>query len=668
MGLNEERRQRRKRNNVPEPSQTESKTGNHRVASSKSEKNGNNSLSKGRRARSTEMASTPVGSSSRNEKLRPSLPKDLANEIRQNFVIRRSKQLRERKRLISQVVKRRRINKSIEELNQKPIQSNTKQSIRHGDQRRRGKNKVYNDNVELETKRSIEESSITSKIETSSKEVASESTSTKIVTRGGPAATCLETNNEKHGELYASKMECARLKMEKKAINRKIVAADAQISLLQQHISDLTAETELLRKQLDKWQTKSKRLSELQTKERAKFDNSSDLIAQARIGLTKALNDASNLEAKIFDLERAVEERDRRLDDLYDTIERKTEIVQEMNTKLKDRETVLRLTENENRILQDEVEVLIASKKGRDMGKILGRLERERDKWLRDREQQIEVARIDLEKEKDRILERENFRHRQELDIAADIANKRKHIEEKQHHMQDFVNQQLEDMRKANRELEEKLTNDREESNFEIREQDSTIADLEFEVNDLKKQLKYRNRSDKELQYRKAEVDSMKEELRDARKQNSLLEDKLSKLLSRPKTVLETKERKQQKSPRISEKSQGEFFTSHTKEHKIKMEHEKKEKLKATNSTPGKKTLKKSKKKKPSNKKKSNRTGNKKQKKKKQSKNTKRSIGVSSMKVLKEVHGRNDMSEILSSEGELFQLRIPPSIVCVPVQ
>merc|ERR1712238_370913 len=95
------------------------------------------------------------------------------------------------------------------------------------------------------------------------------------------------------GNEYAYKKEFIRLTGENKTLKTKLVTRDAKISLLDQQVSDLTVETKNHRKQLSRWQSKANKLSKLQSKDRMKFDRSTDLIAEARVGLTKALNSSS---------------------------------------------------------------------------------------------------------------------------------------------------------------------------------------------------------------------------------------------------------------------------------------------------------------------------------------------------------------------------------------
>uniref|UniRef100_A0A6V0CJ81 Uncharacterized protein n=1 Tax=Pseudo-nitzschia australis TaxID=44445 RepID=A0A6V0CJ81_9STRA len=713
MNLSEKRR--RKRSYVLEPLETTAEaqdTGECQMAITNSISNNDAYLStKQHNLITPGTVSRPLDNTSRYQELRPSLPKDIADEIKRSFIIRRTKKLQERKKLISQVRERRELKRLYGYSNQSIGQysTNSKNHNPSEDQRSYNSSKEYTDNDTMKTQKSIHR--VTNSFP--SKNVGNEK-NTKQKPLGDNREN-VEINEQIQGDVYAYKMECVRLKAEKRALKSKLITTDAQTSLRRQQVNDLTSEIQTLRKQLSEWQTKSnklcelhskerlkldaqtslrrqqvsdltseiqtlrkkllewqnksKKLCELHSKERLKFDNSTELIAQAKIGLTKALNDASNLEAKINDLETTVEERDMRIRDLCQTIEQQTQTIEERNMKLKDRSTLLRLNENEKRKLEDEVEVLIASRNGKDTGEALRRLELEREKWLWDREEKIEAAMIELENENNISLEREKFRHLQELDMLTEYSKKRKlQIEEKQRKMQDFVNQQLDDMMDANRELQGKLTTEREELISKSKEQDDAISTLEFQVTDLKNRLATRNRWEKELIFRKAEVESIKEELLVARTQNKLLEAKVNEREMNNNNS-ESPAKIEEKNPRISKKSLDQFVTSRKDIDRLGMKHRKKETLEGPNLGSGKKTKKKKDKGKKAKKRMFNKTiHGKKKGRKKKPKNigkskTKNEASPNSLVVLKKIHRRAKTDKEVPRDMD-----IPLSIVCTPIQ
>lgn len=477
----------------------------------------------------------------RNKDMPRAIPKALENEIRRSFFKRKTKKLQERKKLVAQAMKRRESKRS--PATSDYILKEDKASTKHNpiENRNRYKNNLgCNDN----------DTTLTKPILNERKNKRSLPSNSKTSLGGLPIAGGIQPNDQVEGYLHTYNVECDRLSKENQAMKTTLDTQEVQTSLLRQQVNDLTLETNTVSKQLTKWRTKSKKLSVLQHKERIKLDNSTDLISQARTALTKALNDASKLDPKIFELETTVDERDRLVDDLYETIERQTQTIGEMTIKFRDKETVLRLNENEKRKLEDEVQVLIASKDGRDLGKTLRRLEREREQWLSDREQKIEASRIELENEHKRSLEREKSRHRQDQEVFMKNSNKKRQIEEKQQKSQQYVNQQMDYMMEVNRELQQKLSKEREVLLSELEDQDEIIVVFELQVHDLNKQIATRNQSEKELLLREAEVESIKEELRDARTQNEILQEKMIELGSKdtpnrkhePKTKTRKKE------------------------------------------------------------------------------------------------------------------------------
>ena len=241
--------------------------------------------------------------------MRPSLSKDVTDEIRQSFVIRKTKKLQERKKIISQVMVRRESKRSLESSNHNVGQENKQIKYNPSENRRGyGSTTGYNNNDALIMRRSIhqviDESSSqpiinwgnnnrtnlrgistgegvqaneqiqsdfnACKIECGRLKMERKALKTKLATRD--AKTSL-LDEQIQSDFYACKTECARLKMKKKALKTKLATRDAKTSLLDQQVSDLTAETKNLKKQLSLWQSKSTRLSELQIKERVKFDN-----------------------------------------------------------------------------------------------------------------------------------------------------------------------------------------------------------------------------------------------------------------------------------------------------------------------------------------------------------------------------------------------------------
>jgi len=411
-------------------------------------------------------------------------------------------------------------------------------------------------------------------------------------------------DNQMLGDKYSYKKEFSRLTGEYKTLKTKLVTRDAKISLLDQQVSDLTVETKNLRKQLSRWQSKANKLSKLQSKDRMKFDRSTDLIAEARIGLTKALNSSSKFQAKIHDLESIVNERDRRLDNLFETIERQSDTIREMNIKMRDKDTVVQLNENEKRKLEDEVAVLISSRDGGDIGTTLRRLEQERQTWSWEQVENLKAVRIELEDENERMLEREKSRYKQEFEIMTEDRNKKKAIDINDQNMQGYINQQLDDMKEANRTLQEKHTEDRENLRRESLKQDDTIIELENHVHNLQKMIASQDQSTKELVFRKAEIEFVKNDLQDARRQNEFLEDKISKLNKRATDFCMHAHKSHdeasfgRKARKVSSKSLDQFLFFREEKYKHKKKNGKVSKFKIAKKTKEKHTIDKRKKRK----------------------------------------------------------------------
>ena len=648
--MGDQKSKKKKRNSAPEILNMKTEKSGKKKRSSKTASQSSTATTA---TTATAAAAAAAAATAANQQIRPSLSMDAVDEARLSFIIQKSKKLQERKKIIARVKERREAKRSLERSNHHEILvAKLPKATR------------CNGNDALKMQKSIHQ-----------------------VIKEAAHASLTDNNSTLHktsiGSENLTDSQIQSLIEENKSLRIKLATRDAQTSLLDQHVNDLTGETKTLKKQLSRWQSKVGKVCKLQNKERTKFDRSTDLIAEARVGLTKALNDGSKLRAKIHDLDSNIDERNRRLDNLYDTIERQSDTIEEMNTKLRDSLTVFQLNENEKRKLEDEVAVLISSKDGGDIGATLRRLEQERQTWLWEREKKLEKARIELEDENEKMLGKEKSRHQQELGIMMEEANRKKAIDVNDQIMQGFINQQLDGMKEANQVLQEKLTSEREESTSEIKEQDDTIIELENQVRGLQKMVSNRDQSSKELIFRKAEVESVKVDLRDIRRQNKFLEKEMADLNKRREDFYiqahgsqdyassgngarKTKKAKQVR--RTSTKSLDQFldFRKEKSKHKRKSEGKKNKepKLKLDEKPPKKKK-----------KKKNTKRGKDKKKSKKRCKTKKSKIKTSpdvddsSMIVFKKKHRRSKKhNNTASSDGEQGRSEPPTLILCAQLQ
>ena len=87
-----------------------------------------------------------------------------------------------------------------------------------------------------------------------------------------------------------------------------------------------------------------------------------------------------------------------------------------MAARLVDKESEFRAIGAEKRKIEDELAVLIADRDGEDIQETFRQLEQEREQWLWQREQDLEVKRGEVQKENSGILEREKQRHQNQGD------------------------------------------------------------------------------------------------------------------------------------------------------------------------------------------------------------------------------------------------------------
>jgi hypothetical protein len=306
------------------------------------------------------------------------------------------------------------------------------------------------------------------------------------------------------GDVNVYKIE-TRLIKEKKSLKKDVSVSRKKVATLSGDIEIHRSETDDLREQLSEPLHKRNRISKVQDQERGQFDESTDLIAQARVDLSKSLNETRMLKARIADYEDTVLEKDRRSHSLNETINMQSERADNVVSKMKDMEAELRYTSEEKRRLEDELAVLVASMYGQDVSQAIRQLKKEKSQWLDEREKGLEAKRMALDEENDRILELERERAKHN-DYLTEASQKSRERERDQKRLQEKINKQLEHMNSAIYAAE-------------IKEKEQMVAELQEEVSELRKELAA-----------KAEVDSAKDDLKNARKRNKILKKEMRSL------------------------------------------------------------------------------------------------------------------------------------------
>jgi hypothetical protein len=491
--------------------------------------------------------------SSRGQTRRPTLSREVADELRQSFVHRGARKQSKREEVISRIMKRRESERML--LKQSLDSTQSKEFDGYGsfaEEMNTSSNSSDPSNRLGKEKKRRKKGLVrgsTHSVESFDASFSDDGENTMSLNRDDPRATpsrnirgsqdepdraftILEEVEEIQGDFGTYKVERAQLMREKKKLKSELSTSKKKSLMLAQKVDDLRSEDTDLRKQLSNWQKKTSKISKLQSQERIKFGNSTDLIAQARVDLAKALNEKRMMKAQMNDLETSLEERDRRIHSLKETIEIRSEKVDDIAFRLKDTEAELRFNTEEKRRIEEELAVLVASRNGQDVGETIRHLEQEKSRWQDERERALEAKRIALDEENDRIDKRERARYRQEEDQQELDSEKTKRREGKHQKLQDAINRQLQDMKDANMALQEKLNSEHLESQAERKRKDRSMALLEEEVSKLKKKLASRNLQQKELEFRKAEADSAKDDLKDARKQNRRLDRQIESLTS----------------------------------------------------------------------------------------------------------------------------------------
>ncbi|KAL3923156.1 MAG: hypothetical protein SGILL_001815 [Bacillariaceae sp.] len=332
------------------------------------------------------------------------------------------------------------------------------------------------------------------------------------------------------GDFDAYRKEWTRLIKDKKSWKNKLATSRARNTLLSQQVDDLTAERTATKSRIKRSEAKATKLVEQQRADRAKVDNSTDLVVQTRVELTKTTNDNAKLKSRIFELESSLVTKDRLVEDVNETVERQAEIIETLSNKLKDTETTKRLMDDEKRRLEDEVAVLIAKSDGEDMRETFQQLEQEREKFFWQKEMDMEQKRVELESWNDRHLKQEKARHDKEMARIAEDEERKKQIEENRESIQEIIAEQLEDLKEGNRRIRDQFERDRTYMNGEVKEKEREITLLERDILEMQKQLSVIDRSKKDVELAQAKAADVSDDLRDMRRHKLLLEKEIAKL------------------------------------------------------------------------------------------------------------------------------------------
>jgi hypothetical protein len=506
-----------------------------------------------------EYNSTGTGAPPRGPAQRPALRQDVADELRQSFHHRNAKKKGLRQKIVDRIMKRREAKRVLSPHDSSHASSDEggqqfdgfgslaeggfDKRLAHQDPTRIN---VNSDSLEgrINKDRKNKRQS-TSSMETFDASFASDGEGESVFTwRREESRRMLEPRTQASNLSYPLQeedendlqddveMNKAGWAREKKRMKNDLSISKETISMLTQQVDDLRTEGTDLRRQLSNWQDKASDISKLQSQERIKFDNSTDLIAQARVDLTKALNDNSMLKGQLHDLEMSVDDKKIRIHNLNETIDVQSDKIDDFATKLKDTETELRFNTENRRRVEEELAVIVDSRDGHDIGDTLRRLEQEKAQWSEERERALEAKRMALDDENDRILERQRRKYRQEADQLIEVSEKTRIREDEHDRLQKAINRQLEDMNDSNQALQVRLTSERMEARVETKKKDHSIALLEQDVSKLRRKLAASQLREQENELRRSENDSAKDALKDALKQNRIQERKIERLKS----------------------------------------------------------------------------------------------------------------------------------------
>jgi len=309
-----------------------------------------------------------------------------------------------------------------------------------------------------------------------------------------------------------------------------LAAASTTITAMSTQLEKSQSEGTDLRRQLATWQEKASKISRMQTQERIRFDNSTDLIAQARVDLTKALNENAKMKAQIHDLEVESSEKGKTLEYLDETISIQAEKMAGLVKRLKESSEELALSTNEKQRLEEDMAIITASKEGADITETLRQVEQDKARWLEEREHALEAKRRALDEESDRLLERERKRNRQDSEALFEISARTRRKEEEQQRLKQSIDKQISDMKVANKDLQERIAEQSAESKLETKKHDHSTATLEQEISKLRRHLAASQLREQERELQKKHFIHDETALEDVKKENRTLKRNVQKL------------------------------------------------------------------------------------------------------------------------------------------
>ena len=351
-----------------------------------------------------------------------------------------------------------------------------------------------------------------------------DSRSVRQTVSSGPQAD--DENLRFPGGSKSDKAEWAKLLREKNK-------SDKKVSALSQEVDDLRSESKDMRNLVSSWQEQVSDMSTRQIEDRKKFQNSTELIAKARVELTKTMNENAMLKGKLHEQHLSSDIRDRRISALNATIDRQAKKITFMTRDMQDTETVLRHYTNENRRLEEELSAISLTRDGTSIEQVLQQLEQARVGWMEERERALETKRLALDTENNHILERDRSQHRKDAEHLIEVVKATREREKELDRVQADIVKQLDDLYAANKELRARFKEEHVGNTKEMKRKDHTITVIEQEVSKLRRKLASSQLRDQDNQALLAEIENNNkgnEELRKTLKRNSLLEKKIRKL------------------------------------------------------------------------------------------------------------------------------------------
>ena len=359
-----------------------------------------------------------------------------------------------------------------------------------------------------------------------------------------PRMTKLEKIQELQSKYEKYKKEWIDTTRDKNKFKKELRDSKLSIISLTKEIDVYMTETTTLRKNLSESLQRVDQLTEEQRAAHMEHANTAKDLAQARIDLTKSLNDARELRVKVDSKEASLVEKDKRIEALTKAVDDQIFRVDELEKDLTQADEEIIKLEEELKEMQDElIEYRTAAAKGDDAelkhvrDEMEQKVNKERERRLEEKQRKLDEKLREFEEERRRQHELDKKKEEEDAQRLAQEYEKHRQKEEERQKLDSEINQKLKELEDDNAVLQGRLKSEQLDSNVKLQKKDDVIASLQKDFMSIKQELKDRDADPEGANALKAEIEKLhgqKEslvlDLEDAQKQNGMMQEEIEDL------------------------------------------------------------------------------------------------------------------------------------------